>query len=162
MNRNLVLFLLILVAAGTFFFLLPNDEKKIRSNLTTLAEYTSSSPADTPIAMLKNVSLAAKLCSTPCSIHIESFHIERDFDKKALTDHILMMKKMLPDTQFTFHDTIIDFPENNRAELMTTLRLKGKISDNRFTDAYEISIDAEKIKSNWFFTSFNVVEFLEK
>jgi len=162
LNKNLFLLLLILIGVGTVFFFLPNDEKKIRNHLSTLAEYASSSPADAPMAVLKKVSLAAKLCSTPCSIHFESFNIDRDFDKKALTDHILMMKKMLPDTQFTFHDTAIDFPENNRAELLTTLRLKGKINDNRFTDVYEISIHAEKIKSSWFFSSFRIVEFLQK
>lgn len=162
MNKNLLLLLLILIAAGSAFFFLPNDEKTIRSNLTTLAEYASSSPADTPIAVLKDGSFAAKLCSTPCSIYFESFNIDRDFDRKALTDHILMMKKMLPDTQFTFHDTVIDFPEKNKAELVTTLRLKGKMNDNRFTDVYEISAHAEKIKSNWLFSSFSVVEFLKK
>ncbi len=162
MNKNLFLLLLILIAAGAVFFFLQNDEKKIRSNLTTLAEYASSSPADTPIAVLKDVSLAAKLCSTPCSIHFESFNIDQDFDKKALTDHILMMKRMLPDTQFTFHDTVIDFPGDNNADLVTTLRLKGKMNDDRFMDVYEISIHAEKIKSHWFFSSFSVVEFLKK
>ena len=162
MSKNLFLLLLILIAAVAVFFFLPNDEKTIRRNLTTLAEYASSSPADTPIRILKDVSLAAKLCSTPCLIHFESFNIDRDFDKKALTDHILMIKKMLPDTQFTFHDTIIDFPEKNRAELLTTLRLKGKMHDNHFTDVYEINIHAEKTKTNWFFSSFSVVEFLKK
>lgn len=162
MNKSLLFLLLILIGAGTIFFFLPSDENTIRSNLSALAEYASTSPADAPIAALKKASLAAKLCTTPCVIQFEMVNIDRGFDKKVLMNHIIMMKRMLPDTQFTFHDTAIDFPENNKAELVTTLRLKGKMNDNRFTDVYEISIHAEKIKGDWLFSSFSVVEFLKK
>ncbi len=162
MNTKLFLLLLILLTAAAIFLFLPNDEKKICNNLASLAEYSSSAPEETAIAILKKAALAAKLCSNPCVIHIESFTIDREFDTKALTDHILMMKKMLPDTHFSFHDTVLDFPEDDRAELMSTLRLKGKMNDNRFTDVYEISIHAEKIKNGWFFSSFTVVEFMEQ
>ncbi len=163
MNTKLFFLLLILLLTAVAVFLfLPNDEKKIRSNLTSLAEYSSSSPEETAITTLKKAALAVKLCSNPCLVDIDSFTIDRKFDKKELTDHILMMKKMLSDTHFSFHDTGISFPENNRAEIMSTLRLKGKIDDTRFTDAYELNIHAEKIKSDWFFFSFTVVEFMEQ
>ncbi len=162
MSKILLFPLLILLTAAAVFLFLPNDEKIIRKNLTSLAEYSSTSPEETTITTLKKSTLAAKLCSQPCLIHIESFDIGREFDKKELKDHILMMKKMLPDTHFTFHDTGVSFPENDRAEIMSTLRLKGKIDTTRFTDAYELSIHAEKIKSDWFFSSFTVVEFMEQ
>lgn len=162
MNRTLLFLLLAVFAAIAVILFLPSDEKKIRANLANLAEYSSSSPEENAIAALKKGALAAKLCSTPCAVQIESFNIGREFDKKALTDHILMMKKMLPDTRFGFHDTVINFPEDDRAELITTLRLKGKIDDTRFTDVYELNIQAEKIKSDWLFSSFTVVEFMEQ
>jgi hypothetical protein len=161
MNKKILL-VLILIAATAAFFLFPSDEKKIRNNLDSLAEYCSSASKETAIAALKKVALAGKLCSDPCMIQIESFDIHRDFKKKELTDHILMMKKMLPDTHFTFHDTTINFPLDNRAELTTTLRLTGKIDTDRFTEAYELSITADKIDGDWLFSSFSVVEFMEQ
>ncbi len=162
MNTKLFFLLLILLTAAAVFLFLPSDEKKIRNNLTSLAEYSSSSPEETAITTLKKTAFAAKLCSNPCLVHMHSFNIGREFDTKALTDHILMMKKMLPDTHFSFHDTGISFPENDRAKIMATLRLKGKMDDTRFTDAYELSINAKKIKSDWVFSSFTVVEFMEQ
>jgi hypothetical protein len=51
-----------------------------------------------------------------------------------------MMKKRLPNTSFSFHDTIIDIADGNRAEVITTLRINGKIVDQQFTDAYELDI----------------------
>ncbi len=102
------------------------------------------------------------MCSDPCAVQFLSFSIDRDFDRKELTDHILMMKKTLPTTRFTFHDTSIAFPEENRAAITTTLRLTGKIANDRFTDAYEFDIGAEKIEGKWLFSSFTVVEFMEQ
>jgi hypothetical protein len=161
MNKNIII-LLLLIAATATFLLLPGDEKQIRSNLDSLAEYCSSPSEETAIAAIKKVALAGKLCSNPCMVQFESFDINRDFSKKEFTDHILMMKKRLPETHFTFHDTTVSFPDNNRAELTTTLRLRGKINDDRFTDAYELSINTEKIDGDWLFSSFSVVEFMEQ
>ena len=161
MNKKMLL-LLIFIAAAAAFFLFPGDEKKIRSNLSALAEYCSSASEETGIASLKKVALAGKLCSNPCMVQIESFDINRDFSKKELTDHILMMKKIMPGTHFTFHDTTINFPLDNRAELTTTLRLTGKMKNDRFTDAYELSITTDKIDGDWLFSSFRVVEFMEQ
>ena len=162
-NKTLLILLAaLLVAVGTIFFLLPSDEKKIRRNLASLADYCSSTREETAIEALKKGALAARLCSNPCRVQIESFHIAREFNKKEISDHILMMKKMLANTHFTFHDTVIDFPADKRAEIMTTLRLKGKTEDNRFTEAYEINITVEKKDGDWFFSSFTVVEFLEQ
>lgn len=162
MNKKIVFLLILIGAAAVVFLLLPDDEKKIRSNLDSLAEYCSSTSEEAAMATLKKVALAAKLCTIPCMVQIDSFDIKRDFSKKELTDHLLMMKKMLPKTHFTFHDTTITFPDANRADLTTTLRLTGTINSDRFTDAYEISINTEKTDGDWLFSSFSVIEFIEQ
>jgi len=161
MNIKRILIFLLL-AAATLYFLLPSDEKEIRNNLASLAEYCSSSDKEAPIAALKNVMLAGKLCSYPCRVQVESFNIDQDFNKKEFTDHVLMLKKMTMNTRFSFHDTVINFPMDGKAELVSTLRLDGKTEDNRFTDAYELNIHAEKTNGNWFFSSFTVIEFMEQ
>ncbi|MBU1233509.1 MAG: hypothetical protein KKD01_07565 [Proteobacteria bacterium] len=161
-NRNFLILLAILLVAGGTLFFLPNDEKKIRRNLASLADYCSSSREEGSIETLKKAALSAKLCSNPCRIQVKSFNINRDFNKKDISDHILMMKKMLANTRFDFHDTVIDFPDDDRAEIMTTLRLEGKTKDNRFTDAYEMNITVTKSEGDWFFSSFTVVEFIEQ
>jgi hypothetical protein len=73
-----------------------------------------------------------------------------------------MMKKRLPNTSFSFHDTVIDIVDDNRAEVITTLRINGKIVDEQFTDAYELDITVDKKDGDWRFASFTVVEFMQK
>ncbi len=160
--KLLRIFLLLSVAALAFYLLLPNDEKKIRKNLDSLAEYCSSPSEETAIPALKKVMLAGKLCSDPCHVQIESFDINHNFSKKEFTDHILMLKKMTLDTRFSFHDTSIEFPMDGKADIVSTVRLDGETKGSRFTDAYELNIQAIKTDGNWLFSSFIVVEFMEK
>jgi len=134
-KRKLLFILPVLAIAVTVFFLLPSDEKKIRNNLAALVEYSSSLTDDTAIASLRKTAMAAELCRDPSAVTIESVDINRDFNRKETKNHILMMKRELPDTRFSFHDTVVKFPSDNRAEIITTLKLQGKVKDERFTDA---------------------------
>lgn len=162
MNKKLFFLLLIVFTAGLTFFLWPNDEKKIRHNLSVLAGYCSSAPQEAAMDGLAKAARAAKLCSDPCHVQVESFQLTAEFPKKELRDHIIMMKKRLPGTTFTFHDTVVEFAGNDLAEIVTTLTLSGKIADSRFTDAYELRLRTERIDGDWLFSSFSVVEFMEK
>ena len=163
MNKKLLFIVLILLTAGITFFLWPNDEKKIHHNLSLLADYCSSAPQEALLAGLTKATKAAALCKDPCHVHVESFHfMTGEFHKKELRQHIVRMKKMLPDISFTFHDTVVEFAENDQADIITTLTLTGKIEKDHFTDAYELRIKSEKIGGDWLFSSFIVVEFMEK
>ncbi len=161
MNYKILSFALLLVVAGTIFFW-PNDEKKIKGNLNSLAKYCSSIKEESVIGTLQKAALAAKLCTDPCTVQIESLKIDREFRQKELTDRFLMMKKRLPNTGFSFHDTVIEIAGDDRAEVITTLRLNGKTIDEQFTDAYELNILVEKKDGDWLFSSFSVVEFMKK
>lgn len=161
MNKFVALFLVCMVAASAYV-LFPGDERKILHNLDSLADYCSTTGDDRAIAALTKIAKAGKLFHIPCMVEAESFNINREFDRKEITDRILMMKKMLPATRFTFSDTDVTFSNEKRAELTTTLKLTGKTRDQRFTDAYELNIVTEKMEGKWLFTAVKVVEFLEQ
>lgn len=160
-NKMLLYLTILLVIAGAFFWW-PSDEKKINGSLASLAEYCSSEKEEPVIETLQKTTLAAKLCTAPCTVQIDSFKIDREFSHKELTDRFLLMKKRLPNTKFTFHDSIIDIAGDNTAKVTTTLRINGKIIDEQFTDAYEININVKKMDGDWRFSSFTVVEFMKK
>ena len=162
MNSKILLIAVLLVVCGAILFLWPSDEKKIRGNLASLAGYCSTVKEEPVLETMKKAALAAKLCTEPCSIRVESLKIDREFSQKELTDRFLMMKNRLPDTEFKFYDIVVDIADGDRAEVTTTLRIVGKIVDEQITDAYEIDITAEKKDGDWLFSSFTVVEFMKK
>lgn len=162
MTNKILLTAILLVACGAILFFWPSDEKKIRGKLASLAEYCSTEQQEPVLETMKKATLAAKLCTEPCSVRVESLKIDRGFSEKELADRILMMKKRLPDTEFKFHDIMINIAGGERAEITTTLRIVGTIVDEQITDAYEIDITAEKIDGEWLFSSFTVVEFMKR
>ncbi len=162
MNGKMLALCTILVTAALFFFLLPSDEKEIRHNLELLAKHISSADDEGTLSTLTKARSAVNLCTESCTIDIESFHIKQQLSRKDISDHIIMLKKMLPDTRFTFNDIQIDFTEENKALINTTLSLNGKTKDQRFTDAYELKSSVVKIDGDWLFSSFTVVEFMER
>jgi hypothetical protein len=160
--RNKIILVAILFLVGGAIFFLPSDEKKIRAGLASLAEYCSTDKEEPVFDTLQKAASAAKLCSDPCTVKFETFKIDREFSQKELTDRFLMMKKRLSNTSFSFHDTVIDIVDDNRVEVITTLRINGKIVDEQFTDAYELDITVDKKDGDWRFSSFTVVEFMQK
>ncbi len=161
-NKAVFLVLAIFLFVGGAIFFLPSDEKKIRDNLDSLAKYCSSVNNEPVLETLQKVTLAAKLCTDSCRVHFESFKIDREFGQKELTDRLLMLKKRLSNTSFSFQDTVVDIPDAGRADVLTTLRLNGESVDGRFTDAYEMKITVNKQDGDWLFSSFTVVEFMKK
>jgi hypothetical protein len=162
MNNKILLTAILLVVCGAILFLWPSDEKKIRGKLASLAEYCSTGQEEQVLETMKKAAQAANLCTEPCSVRVESLKIDREFSQKELNERFLMMKKRLPDTEFNFHDTVVDIAGDERAEITTTLRIVGTIVDEQITDAYEIDITTEKIDGDWLFSSFTVVEFMKK
>jgi len=153
---------IVLVVVAAVLLLRPSDEKKIRDNLERMAEYCTTESRESALTTLQKISSAAKLCTDPCKVQIESFDVDREFNHKEITDHIMMMKKRLVGTAFTFQDTVFLLLTDDRAKLTTTLRLNGKTVDGRFTDAYELQITVVKREDAWLFASFTVVEFMER
>ena len=162
MNTKIPLFLVLLLTLGSTFFFWPSAEKEISANLDLLAEYCSSDKNETALETLQKARLAAKLCTDPCTVQMTSLNIDRQFKQKELTDRFLMMKKRLPETSFSFHDTDIKILPDNRAEVITTIRLNGKSVHGEFTDAYELNITVARTDGEWLFSSFTVAEFMKK
>lgn len=152
----------VIVTAGVVYLFLPNDEKEIRENLASLAEYGSSPVNEAMLDSLKKAALAVKLCKTPFAVTYKARGIEREFDKKELTDRILMVKKRGGGTQFAFEDIQVEITGKKDATIIATLRLEGQLEDGAFTDAYETNLTAIKTEGDWYFASFEMVEFLEK
>jgi len=162
MSKLFLLLLTVLLVIGGVIFFWSSDEKKIKANLASLAEYCSSTKREPVVETLKKLTQAAKLCTDPCFVKIDSINIDHEFSPSEMTDRFLMLKKRLPDTVFSFHDTFIEVATGNLAEVITTLRLKGENIDGQFTDAYELNIVVEKRDGDWLFSSFSVVEFMKK
>ncbi|MGW8194515.1 MAG: hypothetical protein ACWGOX_09650 [Desulforhopalus sp.] len=161
-RKSLTVVLAIVLVVAAVLYLLPNDKKIIIKQLDFLAESCSSRQGETAFELLKKAAAVAQLCADPCSVQVESLKIDGRLSRPEVRDHVLAMKKRLPGTIFSFHDTSVDVSGENIATIVTTLKLEGESVSGRFVDAYEIDITMEKDQGKWLFSSFVVVEFVNK
>ncbi len=111
---------------------------------------------------LKKAAMAVKLCKIPFHVNFQSRRIDREFSRKELTDRILLVKKTAVGTRFSFEDIQVTIADKQQADITATLRVDGRSPDGASIDAYETHLGAEKIEGDWLFSSFTVVEFMEK
>lgn len=161
-SRSIFLLVCIVALISGAIFFLPTDEKKIKDNLSSLADYCSTNTNESVIESLTKATAASKLCTSPCRVEIQSRKINREFSQKEFSDNILILKKRLPNTSFHFDDVSIELLSKTQANAIATVRLNGRSNDGQFTDAYEVDIAIEKIEGDWLFSSFTVVEFMVK
>ena len=154
--------LAILFCTGIALFFLPSDEKNIEKKLAELGKLCSTPKGEAPFETLNKAAGAASLCTNSCQVTMNSRNIDRVFSQKEISDNIVIMKKRLPETIFSFHDTVVDIVADGRAEVITTVKLDGTSVDDRFVDAYEMDIEMKKENGEWLFSAFKVVEFIEK
>ena len=162
MKKYVGALLLIVVFGAAFFFLRFSDELQLKKNLVLMAEFCTTEVGEPVLTFAKKVSSATALCTDPCQVEIASLKIKKSYSLQELRDNILLMKKRLAGTGFSFDDPSIDLTDEAHAEITATLLLNGQNVNGRFTDAYEVLIGARKVEKKWLFSSFTVVEFMER
>ncbi|SDP51618.1 hypothetical protein [Desulforhopalus singaporensis] len=162
--KKTALILIVTVGAALVAWLLwrPTDEKKIVANLDKLAAYCSSPQKQTPMEIIASAASIARLCNDPTMVTIHSLNINRPLASKEISDHVLMLKRRLPPAGCSFRDSRVDVTGPTSAEVITTLFLEGRQQGSKFTDAYEMDISLEKNQGKWLFSSFRIVEFVQK
>lgn len=140
----------------------PSDKKKIMANLDALADYCSPVSGESVIETVKEVTLATKLFTDPFQVRIDSRKIDRQLSSKELSDRLLMLRKRLPNTTYSFDDKMVTLSGDTTATISTTLLLESESLDEQFTDAYELQANAVKVDGKWLFSSFTLIEFMQK
>ncbi|PIE56388.1 MAG: hypothetical protein CSA34_04730 [Desulfobulbus propionicus] len=161
-KKNLVFCCLVLCVFAVIYVVYPGDKKQIRTHLESLAVCGSSTVAEPMLETVKKVKRAAKLCPAPFRVTFNAMEIDRDFSQKEFTDHFVMLKKKTAGTTFTFTDVSVVLGDDDTAEVQATLLLEGKSRGDRFTDAYETLLTAEKKEGGWRFSSVKIVEFMQQ
>lgn len=162
MKKVLVVSVVLVLALCGYFFFSSSDEQLLQKNMDLMAGFCSTTEQESVVVFARKVTAAAELCTDPCRVVIKSLAMDRLFSFQELRDHIMMMKRRLAGTQFHFDDSSITLKDSTSAEIITTLRLSGNNADGRFTDAYEVKVGARKVAGKWLFSSFAVIEFMER
>lgn len=155
MNRIVLIGVLCLAAIGSLvFFLLPDDEKKIKKQLHQLCSYVSQKGQEKP---LETLSVTAKFGSgfaDPCLIAVESDDAQDllTLSRKEITDRTLLLRKRYTWLTIALYDLAVKVGENQKAEVTATVRIDGSENSVDFSDLLALQASMTKIQGEWLLT----------
>jgi len=164
MKKNVIVVLLAGIAAGVLCFWFGNsDDKKIRKQFARLAENVTKERGEGNISMVCKMQGLGPLFSNSCEIYIPKSHLAGTYSPEELVSNVTRARMGFSSLKLEFYDIKINITGENTASVVFTGRLIGVVNNDKSADEIrELDASMEKIGGKWLFSSFKVVEVLEK
>jgi hypothetical protein len=145
------------------FWYFQSDEARIKKQFTTIAKLASRSGEEHELTAAVAAKKIGDMFADTCVIEIPSYRISRVYAKKDLPGHVMGARSRYTDISLDFHDIIIDFPEEETAQVTLTAYVEAVwLSGQSVREVHEIACRLEKVERDWFFHQIEVVTVLEK
>ena len=155
-----------LIAAGAifaFFTFFQGDEAKIKKKFHSLAELVEKNGNEHDLIAAKKAHQIEQMFSKTVRIRIPSYDIDRSFDNRDISPHVLYARARYRKISLEFNDFRFEFPENETAEVNLTGVLNALTgSGERVREFHEMVCTLEKVDGEWRITGVSGVDVLEK
>ena len=156
----------LLIAAGAilvFFLFFQGDEAKIKKRFHALAELAEKNGNEHNLIAAKKAHQIEQMFSKTVRIQIPSYDIDRSFDNRDISSHVLYARARYQTISLEFHDFRFDFPEDETAVVSLTGVLNALTgSGERIREFHEMVSTLEKTDCEWLITGVSGVDVLEK
>ena len=164
MKKIVISVLLLGIVAGILWFWLGNtDDKKIRKQFARLAENVTKEPKEGNISMVCKMQGLGTLFANSCDIDIPKSHFSGTYSPEEIVSNTTRGRIRFSSLKLEFYDIKINITGENTASVVFTGRLSGIVNNDKSDDEIrELDAAMEKVDGKWLFSSFKVVEVLEK
>jgi len=163
--KKTVLFLLVcgLLGALAYFFLHSSREEQVRGQLERLCEYVHKKGDEPPLDSLTRAVRTGTLFSESCQVYFDNPRVEGRLNRKELARRISLARNSFSLLTLSFHDISMRFPEDNRADISLTMRIRGRLRGGEaFADVRELVMGMERADGEWLISLVEEVQVLER
>ena len=140
-----------------------SEEVEIRKQFEFIAEKIDKRPGESPIIAAAKANQIREVSAERCRLDAPAYSAPRVILSDELPAIVLRMRSEFSAISLTFHDFIIEFPEQDTAQVNVTAIMEGKsASGEPVEDLHELKCDLEKIDEVWRLKEIEVVEVLKK
>lgn len=140
-----------------------NEEAKIRKQFEFIEEKIDKKPVESPIIAAAKANQIREVFAEKCRIDAPAYSAPRDIPSDELPAIVLRIRSEYSAISLMFHDFVIEFPEQDSAQVNVTAVMEGKSTSGKtIEDFHELRCNLEKIKEVWRFKEVEVVEVLRK
>jgi hypothetical protein len=140
-----------------------SEEAKIRNQFEFIAEKIEKTPGESPIIAVANVKQIREVFAERCRINAPGYSASRNILSDELPAIVLRMRSGYSAISLMFRDFVIEFPEQDAAQVNVTAIMEGKSASGKpVEDLHELKCNLEKIEEVWRLKEIEVVEVLKK
>ena len=153
------------LVGGAIAFLIfwQSEEAKVRKQFEFIAEKIEKTPGESPIIAAAKANQIRKVFAEKCRIDAPAYSASRDILSDELSTIVLSMRSRYSEISLMFHDFVIEFPEQDAAQVDLTAIMEGKSTTGESVeDLHELKCRLEKIEEVWRLKEVEVVEVLKR
>jgi hypothetical protein len=140
-----------------------SEEAKIRKQFEFIAEKFEKTPGESPIMAAAKANQIREVSAERCRVDAPAYSAPRDILSDELPGIFARIRSEYSAISLTFHDFVIEFPEQDTAKVNVTVIMEGELaSGDPIEDFHELECILEKIDEVWRFKEVEVVEVLRK
>lgn len=146
-----------------FFILQPGDAARIKKQFDFLSANIDKAPDENQLIGAANAKRIRDAFTETVSIHAPAYRYTRDLAAAELPALVLSARMPYTELSLAFYDYTIDFPQEGRAEVRVTSRMRGRLpSGEPVEDIQELNCRLREIDGTWRFEAIAIVEVLEQ
>ncbi len=163
-TRHIIIGVLV-VTIGIFVtcHVFQSEERKVKKRFNSLAEWVSKDQDENNFTMTRKTLGIGTLFAPTCSLETHIDSVSGSYTCQEISSLATRGRLRFSTLSLRFYDLNIEFPEKDRARVILTAQLSGKLTNGEVVnDTLELESDLKKSDKTWLFTAFEVVEVLEK
>ena len=160
-----------IITAGTVLFITitaftifsHSEEAEIKKQFKYLAQKMKKTSGEITLTSAAKANKIRELFTETCSIHAPAYSFSQDISSQDLPTLVMVTRSPYSKISLKFHDFVIDFPEEDRADVNLTAHMTGKRRNGEYSDGvHELKCKLKKIEDTWLLNEIEMVEVLEK
>jgi hypothetical protein len=159
-----VIVILVLILAGTWWFLHEDPEAEVRDAHQELTRLLSKSEGDTTGTMLVDARRLQGLFAESCEVTGDAEMLVGSYTREDMVSTVIQVQALFTSIDLTFHELVVDFPTSDDALVNFTAVLVGRSTatgGEEAAETREVVTRLRKVEGAWLFSEFRLAKVIE-
>lgn len=161
--RYFVIAAMIVVGIVAVRHFVQTEEKKVRKQFALLSEWVSKEPEESIFTTSSKIQNIASIFADPCGFKVDIISFTGSYTPEEISGFVGRGRFRFINLSLKFYDLDIEFLEHGTAQVLLTATLTGQTKSGEHVDAtHELETVLTKPENTWLFSTFEVIEVLQK
>lgn len=163
-SKPIIVLAVIIIGMIVFFYIMNSEERQVKKRFKLFAQTASILSGENPLIVAAKSKKVSRFFATTCDIEAPEYNVSRSYsqnDIHTIAVHVLSRHSEL---DLSFVDLQIDIPDKGIADVVSTVRIAGKVKGQEGTilEHHEIKCRLIKNEDEWVFVRIKLIDVLDK